>query len=193
MNGLAPYPGKPGVAQCPDCGSPMGDRSLYLKRERCWECYSERRRLARDAKLAIRAADRQARLAARRSYTVEAGGCWRWNGYIADHGYGALTEHGKSVYAHRWMFEQKRGPIPEGMYLDHLCRNPACVNPDHLEPVTHAENLRRGIGTKLTWEDVGEIRRRRAAGDKLRELAAEFGVCGSHVSRICNGKYWTAV
>jgi hypothetical protein len=46
-------------------------------------------------------------------------------------------------YAHRWIYEQKVGPIPEGLEIDHLCRTPLCVNPTHLEPVTHAENRRR--------------------------------------------------
>ncbi|WP_369010576.1 HNH endonuclease signature motif containing protein, partial [Bacillus cereus] len=45
--------------------------------------------------------------------------------------------------AHRYVYENLSGPIPEGMELDHLCRNPPCVNPDHLDPVTHEENMRR--------------------------------------------------
>jgi hypothetical protein len=48
------------------------------------------------------------------------------------------------VLAHRWSYEYHVGPIPDGLTIDHLCRNPACVNPDHLEPVTHRENVLRG-------------------------------------------------
>ncbi len=50
------------------------------------------------------------------------------------------------MYAHRWAYEQARGAIPDGMHLDHLCRNTLCVNPDHLQAVTARENLRRGVG-----------------------------------------------
>lgn len=48
-------------------------------------------------------------------------------------------------YAHRWAYERDRGPIPDGLELDHLCRNPICVNPAHLEPVTSRENNLRGL------------------------------------------------
>ncbi len=51
---------------------------------------------------------------------------------------------GRKVYVHRFSYELHIGPIPEGLVIDHLCRTPACVNPDHLEPVTNAENVRRG-------------------------------------------------
>ncbi|HEV2123202.1 MAG TPA: HNH endonuclease signature motif containing protein [Chloroflexota bacterium] len=53
-----------------------------------------------------------------------------------------------NLKAHRWAYEALVGPIPTGTELDHLCRNPACVRPDHLEPVTHAENIRRGYAAK---------------------------------------------
>lgn len=71
--------------------------------------------------------------------------CWLWTAGSFSRGYGRFTlSHGKYVSAHRWAFEHLMGPIPEGLDLDHLCRTPACVNPAHLEPVTHAENVRRG-------------------------------------------------
>lgn len=77
-------------------------------------------------------------------------GCLEWTGGLNGVGYGqfykgrtSLDQTGKT-YAHRWAYEQFVGPIPEGMHLDHLCRNRKCVNTDHLEPVTPRENLLRG-------------------------------------------------
>lgn len=70
--------------------------------------------------------------------------CWLWTGATDTHGYGQITIDYKRKKAHRVAYELVVGPIPEGASLDHLCRNPPCVRPDHLEPVTHAENVRRG-------------------------------------------------
>lgn len=74
-------------------------------------------------------------------------GCWEWLAYRQPNGYGqfAITSS-KNVPAHRWAYEFCVGPIPAGYEPDHLCRNRACVNPDHIEPVTHRENGLRGIG-----------------------------------------------
>lgn len=71
--------------------------------------------------------------------------CWLWRGGISSSGYGHLVRNGVNYMAHRYAYEQVVGPIPEGLVLDHLCRVPPCVNPAHLEPVTNAENLRRGV------------------------------------------------
>lgn len=66
-------------------------------------------------------------------------GCWIWPFQIDRDGYGKYG----SGSAHRWTYTQVVGPIPTGLELDHLCRVRACVNPAHLEPVTHLENMRR--------------------------------------------------
>lgn len=71
-------------------------------------------------------------------------GCWQWISTVNSEGYGQIRISGKQRGAHRVVYEELVGPIPEGLQLDHLCRNRSCVNPDHLEPVTHRENWRRG-------------------------------------------------
>lgn len=71
-------------------------------------------------------------------------GCWLWTASIKAEGYGQVRRpDGRTGYAHRVVYELLVGPIPEGLELDHLCRVRACVNPEHLEPVTHEENVRR--------------------------------------------------
>lgn len=72
-------------------------------------------------------------------------GCWVWKGSCAN-GYGRMSVNGRTDGTHRLGYEALVGPIPEGLTLDHLCRNTRCWNPRHLEPVTHGENCRRGNG-----------------------------------------------
>ncbi len=77
----------------------------------------------------------------------ERGDCWEWAASL-NHGYGQfwIIEAGRPVAAHRVAYEMIVGPIPEGLQIDHLCRNRACVNPSHMQPVTRRENLIRGEG-----------------------------------------------
>lgn len=76
-------------------------------------------------------------------------GCWIWCGSLLLHGgYGQFNNGRTMVLAHRWAYEHFVGPIPDGLDLDHLCRVRSCVNPEHLEPVTRSENLRRGYAAR---------------------------------------------
>lgn len=82
---------------------------------------------------------------------VPESGCRPWLGTTNGKGYGRFVIDGSLVMPHRYAYEQRHGPIPQGLMIDHLCRVPCCVNPDHMEVVTSKENTRRG------WE----FRRRR--------------------------------
>jgi hypothetical protein len=78
------------------------------------------------------------------------GDCWEWTGRRTKGGYGGLWSSRQQISwpAHRLAWELLVGPIDEGLHIDHLCRHPPCVNPDHLEPVTPAENQRRAPRTR---------------------------------------------
>jgi hypothetical protein len=76
----------------------------------------------------------------------QAGECWEWTGARGPTGYGYFNSGDNTpTVAHRWCYEFMVGPIPDGLHLDHLCRNEPCVNPAHLDPVTPAVNLQRGL------------------------------------------------
>ena len=75
------------------------------------------------------------------------GDCWEWTGTKANRGYGSIHHNGRDGYLpHRLSYELLVGPIPDGLVLDHLCKNRCCVRPSHLEPVTNRVNILRGEG-----------------------------------------------
>lgn len=78
-------------------------------------------------------------------------GCWEWQGAKHNHGYGVLNVKRRVIYAHRVAYMVTFGDIPGGTELDHLCRNPACANPAHLEAVPHQVNVQRG-GAGQPWD-----------------------------------------
>lgn len=129
--------------------------------------------------------------------------CWEWTGWKRK-GYGRIKRLGISYSVHRLAYEWLVGAIPEGLTLDHLCRNRACVNPKHLEPVTAAENTIRGkLGTqhpkfgdahchaKLTSDAVRDIRSNyEPRKTPLIYFAKKYGVSITSVHRAMTGRGW---
>lgn len=123
-------------------------------------------------------------------FTVEPNGCWRWTRALTTSGYGHLSIRNVYYQAHLLMYVLLIGPLPADLEPDHLCRNRRCVNPNHLEFVTHAVNTQRGQAARLTEADVSAIRAAHARGDGVRALARQYGVDHSRISRIVNGLSW---
>jgi hypothetical protein len=123
------------------------------------------------------------------SYVVDEAGCWRWTKALTSSGYGHFHYRGNYYQAHRLMYTLLRGPVLTSA-MDHLCRNRACVNPDHLEPVSHRENTRRGDGTRLTPDAIRRIHSLAAQGLSRRAIGRRLKVDHSTVSRVLSGQRW---
>lgn len=121
-------------------------------------------------------------------------GCWEWQKTLGSNGYGqAWHKHGK-VAAHRLFYERYVGPIPDGLEIDHLCRNRKCVNPAHLEAVPRVVNLRRGSGTILNEDDVRKIRKMWATGKyRRKDIAKMFGIASTTVQQVVHRHNWKDV
>lgn len=126
-------------------------------------------------------------------YVVEMKGyntpCWIWKRSLV-YGYGCLRRAGRTRSAHVEFYVTKHGPVPEGTELDHLCRNRACVNPDHLEPVTRQVNTQRGGRAKLNPQAVLQIREMRAEGMSVKGTARKFGVTRRTIRQAASGASW---
>lgn len=104
-------------------------------------------------------------------------GCWEWTASRTGAGYGQIAQGRTMLYAHRLAYEWLVGPIPDGLELDHLCRNRRCCNPDHLEPVTHGDNMRRG--------DSGKNMSAKTHCPKGHEYSTENTWLSNKGSRVC--------
>lgn len=123
-------------------------------------------------------------------------GCWNWIAKRDRKGYGYLFDRRNQTTkrAHRWTYERLKAPIPYHMLMDHLCRNPSCVNPDHLEPVTNATNVQRGCRAKVTPEEVREMRRAYEAREVTQQsLADRYGVHVETMRKILHRRTWANV
>lgn len=80
---------------------------------------------------------------------IDPQGCWIWQGAKTSEGYGHIRVNGRFPYTHRTAYELLRGPIADGLVIDHACCRPPCANPDHMEPVTRAENTARGYAIPI--------------------------------------------
>lgn len=109
--------------------------------------------------------------------TVTDAGCWEWNLRLFPSGYGGCVPRLGGGYAHRASYEAFVGPIPDGLQIDHLCRNRGCVNPAHLEPVTIQENLRR--------RDAANRRATCVNGHEWTPANTHVRVRGSRECRLC--------
>jgi hypothetical protein len=131
-----------------------------------------------------------ARLPSRFWAKVDVGGngCWLWTaGKLR--GYGNYSHEGRTAKAHRVAYQALVAPVPAGLALDHLCRNPSCVNPAHLEPVTWQTNIHRGeLAALTTMDDAREIRRRIRAGETVKVMAAAYGITARNVWRIMDDR-----
>lgn len=113
--------------------------------------------------------------------------CWVWRLAKSRSGYGVVWTGTRTARAHRVYYEKQYGSVPAGTELGHRCRVPGCVNPEHLEAVSHAENCRRGRRAKLTHTQVAEIR---ASRERESVIARKFGISQSQVSRIRRRLCW---
>ncbi|MBM9509987.1 hypothetical protein [Actinacidiphila acididurans] len=126
-------------------------------------------------------------------WIINENGCWIWQRALNPEGYGmgtfARLGHPGHHLAHRVLYQEKHGPIPDSILLDHTCHtndtdcqggptcpHRQCVNPDHVEPVTPLENVHRGVLLKATELDIKAVYELRRRGISWRQIAPRFGM-----------------
>lgn len=134
-------------------------------------------------------------------------GCWNWTAHKNSDGYGTFRISDRHQYAHRIAYQLYVGEIPAGLCVCHRCDNPSCVRPEHLFLGTFADNAHDCMSkgrwkdqsgekhwrTKLTTEQVRTIRTKHSEGARGVDLAREFGLVRSAVSKIVNQHTWVKV
>jgi hypothetical protein len=137
--------------QCPK-GHPFTTDNLILRRNggrRCRICknQSEQNRYWRKQEAAGKQRVRVTRTTLANILdrcSVDENGCWLWQGFLNVHGYGRTKWEDRNWLVHRLVYELMEAPVPDGLFIDHLCRVRHCVNPGHMEVVTNRENVLRG-------------------------------------------------
>lgn len=117
------------------------------------------------------------------SHVQADGDCWIWTSSLSSDGYAHFyLASRRGVRGHRWIYELLRAEIPDGLFLDHLCRRPACVNPWHLEPVTNRENVLRGMSPNAIACRTGQCPRGHSLADAY---VGRSGRSGRRTCRPC--------
>jgi hypothetical protein len=194
IGGLSMAPPKATYPPCPICGN-------LLKRKRDLYCSKPCSNRSRKRGLFERF----------EALVVRGDGCWGWNGCLAANGYAIITdENGKQRPASHVSCEIAGKALPEGKTLwMHSCDTPSCVNPDHLDGGTHADNMRdmatKGraarnqpvdgavYAKKLTPDKVREIRSLKESGEKISDIARRYDVTASCIVQIMAGLTWRQV
>lgn len=111
-------------------------------------------------------------------------GCWEWTGALNHAGYGRFGLNGRTLFAHRVAYELSVGPIDNHSFIviDHLCLNPQCVRPDHLEMVTQRENARRALCESRTHYRCGHLRSS-AGGRRCKQCNSRLTLARYHAKK----------
>lgn len=139
----------PKICSIPECEKPLIARGWCHMHYKRWQTSGDN---ANWAAAEERYYDREQAFTA---HLKPSDGCIEWSGWISPGGYGKFKTGGKSVFAHRYAWERFNGPIPDGLVIDHACRNTVCVNVDHLRLATQSENTRNLSGAKANNKHSG--------------------------------------
>ena len=120
----------------------------------------------------------------------EVTGCWEWLGSINEKGYAKLKVDSVVATAHVWFWEHFNGPVPKGLELHHMCNVRHCVNPEHLKPVTHTENIRQSRRSKYSIETARLIRQDRDDGMTYAQLSAKHKIPINSLHSIIHSVTW---